>query len=191
MDDPVECRRPKLSDPGPLVLFSIAMPFQYRLYLSFFALAQYFQGPIPLKICGPIAELGKVKFYSSLINVVLDLNVFYFFSLVVTTEQGSSIGQDTNDRVTTTPDSGPRLTRVRAPAEQRLYAHLFDTPNAYLKHVRPVMDHSTSVKVKLGVCIMTVDDIVEKDQTMLSTGCVKMVSSRFFVISIFSSDTVH
>ena len=44
-------------------------------------------------------------------------------------------------------------------AEHRLHQTLFAS-GRYQKNVRPLGDHGRSIKVRLGVCVMTIDEIV-------------------------------
>ena len=62
------------------------------------------------------------------------------------------------------PGARPLL-RPSTSAEHRLYETLFKSSN-YQKNVRPVQNHLRSIKVRLGVCVMTIDEIVCLIQTI-------------------------
>ena len=58
-------------------------------------------------------------------------------------------------------------------AEHRLYRYLFDELK-YKKHLRPRSDHEDPLFIQLGICIMSVDEILENQDPMVTSGCVKL-----------------
>ena len=68
---------------------------------------------------------------------------------------------------------GPGVVISNSSAEQRLYRHLLRNSD-YLKMMRPVRNHTQPITVKLGMCVMMLEDVVERDQTMLMSVCIKM-----------------
>ena len=62
--------------------------------------------------------------------------------------------------------------QMSASAEQALYRHLLGS--RYMKHVRPVRNHAKPITVKVGMCVMMIEDLIERDQIMIMASCVKM-----------------
>ena len=59
-------------------------------------------------------------------------------------------------------------------AERSLYSELF-APGRYLRNVRPLSNHSETMTIEIGVCISNIDEIIEMDQVMVTSGCLKMI----------------
>ena len=58
-------------------------------------------------------------------------------------------------------------------AEHALYERLLE--KNYQKHVRPVKNHQRPITVRVGMAVMMIEDIVERDQIMVMAACVKMI----------------
>ena len=61
--------------------------------------------------------------------------------------------------------------------EEKLYRALFG--RGYLKNVRPAADPNDAVVVNVGMCVMMIEDLIERDQMMIMAACVKMLWKDF------------
>ena len=67
----------------------------------------------------------------------------------------------------------PKIHDTDDSIEYQLHNALLNS-NRYSKNVRPVINHNKPVYVQLGMCVMMIEDLVERDQTMIMSACVKM-----------------
>ena len=56
----------------------------------------------------------------------------------------------------------------RTSAEHRLFSKMM-APGRYQKSVRPVVDHSQAIKIKIGLAILSIDEIVTKKTLILNS----------------------
>ena len=59
-------------------------------------------------------------------------------------------------------------------AEHALYNALLGG-SRYQKHVRPVRNHQKPIVVRVGMAVMMIEELVERDQIMVMAACVKMI----------------
>ena len=60
-------------------------------------------------------------------------------------------------------------------AEQVLYHKLLGKGTKYLKSIRPTKRHTDMLEIEIGMSVMMIEDLVERDQLMVMAAAIKMV----------------
>ena len=62
--------------------------------------------------------------------------------------------------------------------EYLLYQDLIGVNSHYLKHVRPVFNHHQAINVEVGMSVMMIEELIERDQIMIMAAAIKMVRNN-------------